>query len=495
MYDKRKDNWANQKWRKGNRGIAEFKDFIQYTLLPILGIKNQNIIVQKSSQNERIQQTRNYETGEYEISFSASNYSLRINSVPYILPSDTIIVGTHIIDAFLDISCFYVDTGSVHNHYPNETIYKKVLDAAVQNGICNWSAGRSCTSFYELIRTLETWAVKTYEGKKVSFGFVYDPDIESDFSTNGNGTWMSFLQSDYSATLSDGIHSVIELDKRCVFSRFLSLSNGGKEEGYSLNNNTPYRFSHVIQEYVFGSRVGIFLLNNGDIVLAKNQAVQFIKRNLRWLNISYDAFVGVSLAKLGFSSSESKLRSLFEAVYASVLDVSFSHAGGIISVVEKPDLLMGCWEQQSIDYDQTNAKKGKYSTQPVINPCDDLMSQLDDDDIKKRMKVLQPDLDKDEVSRRLLKRKVVCALIREQNFIVLDRKLRAELIAMDGACVMDFNGNIHSIGAIIQNDSGSSGGGRTSAAKKLSKYGLAVKVSTDGYIELFIKEKNIYSIK
>ena len=66
---------------------------------------------------------------------------------------------------------------------------------------------------------------------------------------------------------------------------------------------------------------------------------------------------------------------------------------------------------------------------------------------------------------------------------------------MDGATILDKEGNIISFGAIIQNDSGSYGGGRGAAARKLSKYGLAIKISTDGYIEVYIDDEIKYRMK
>lgn len=211
------------------------------------------------------------------------------------------------------------------------------------------------------------------------------------------------------------------------------------------------------------------------------------------LNISSDAFYGVILAKMS-NEPAPEFPVLLKAVYASVLDVSFSHSGGIIAVVEKKGLLTDYTTEETTGGDAGKTRK-KIKSQPIINPCDDLMFHYNDEMIKKHMKELQPGLEDDEIKKRFLKRYVVKALIKDQGFVDLDRKLRAELIAMDGACILDYNGNICSVGAIIQNDSGSSGGGRTSAAKKLSKYGFAVKVSTDGYIEVFVNEQNIYSVK
>ena len=43
------------------------------------------------------------------------------------------------------------------------------------------------------------------------------------------------------------------------------------------------------------------------------------------------------------------------------------------------------------------------------------------------------------------------------------------------------------VGAIIQSDSGSNGDGRGAATKKLSTNGFIIKISTDGYIELYCK--------
>lgn len=66
---------------------------------------------------------------------------------------------------------------------------------------------------------------------------------------------------------------------------------------------------------------------------------------------------------------------------------------------------------------------------------------------------------------------------------------------MDGATILDKNGDVISFGAIIQNDSGSYGGGRGAAARKLSNYGLAIKISTDGYIEVYINGHVKYRMK
>jgi hypothetical protein len=76
--------------------------------------------------------------------------------------------------------------------------------------------------------------------------------------------------------------------------------------------------------------------------------------------------------------------------------------------------------------------------------------------------------------------------VRDQLFQDLDRRVRLELLSMDGVVIMDHRGQLLAAGAIVQIDAGSSsGGGRSAAAQRLSKTGLGIKVSADGPITAF----------
>ena len=81
-----------------------------------------------------------------------------------------------------------------------------------------------------------------------------------------------------------------------------------------------------------------------------------------------------------------------------------------------------------------------------------------------------------------------CALVKivgDKKFHELDRKLRAELLGIDGATVIDYDGNILCIGAIVEIEAGSSGGGRLAAARTLAKYGVSIKISMDSTISCY----------
>lgn len=133
------------------------------------------------------------------------------------------------------------------------------------------------------------------------------------------------------------------------------------------------------------------------------------------------------------------------------------------------------------------SKAEKSDIIPILHPCDDFLSDYDiTDNLSEK---------NHEERKRIQKRTILMNLTNKNHFSVLDRKLRSELISLDGACILNCQGEIISCGAIIQNDSGSTGGGRGAAAKKLSRFGMAVKISTDGYIELYVDGENIYAIK
>lgn len=195
------------------------------------------------------------------------------------------------------------------------------------------------------------------------------------------------------------------------------------------------------------------------------------KKRRKWLNFNKEVFKSIIYAEL--RSNKESFLDLLNEIYLSALDVSFAHSGGIIACVKEEKI------SSLIDSEKNKS--------PILDPLDNLLPS----NIVKTPKTFNSKEDK----KRFLKRNFLLNIINGKNFLTIDRKLRSELISMDGATILDFNGNVISVGAIIQNDSGSYGGGRGAAAKKLSKYGFAIKISTDGYIEVYIEERIKYKIK
>lgn len=449
---------------------SEYKYFIQTYLLPLLGMPNENNIEEYHTEREG-EGVVHLENG-YLVFGNYYKNMFRI-LVHREVSEDNIKLAINIVLAFFTVSKFRIDAKSktsINNHYSSSIQKEAVYKMAVQKGICNWVVGKNSDSVERLMQIIEKWAVQTYEGRQVTFAFVINPDIEVS-GDDKYGTWFDFIEDDFSAVFTDCINTVIELDKNCNFSRYCSITEDNKVSAYELTCETSYRFSNVMQKFVTQNRIGIFLLNNGDIIISKAGAIRFVKRNLKWLNFSYEAFKN---AFWNYAEKEQLQDSLLKEIFASMLDVSFSHTGGIISVVSDIDKI--------VTEDQ------------ILSVSDYLLNGKKDEEIENELRE-NGETRENEIRKRILKRGVIKDFIGERDFMHLDRKLRCELISLDGACILNKQGKICSCGAIIKNDSGSSGGGRGAASKKLSAYGFSIKISTDGYIELYIDRELKYAIK
>lgn len=462
----------------------EYRHFITKHIFPLVGWVNKQIVEDVLELDEEIN-VGNVVQKDLEVHFFASRWRVFKVQVDEFekLTDDNIKLVNRVIQAFESFSENKRTGSGKQNRILNDLHRTSIYNKAVEKGICSWIVDHSQNVQIErLFNLLEKWSVKTYEGRNVTLGFVIDLNKKSKFTTQ-YGDWLSFLEDDAAAVLSDCIHSVIELDSNCNFVDFLSISNQNKFSADELSYRIPLRFTQIIRQYVKEkeNRIGIFLLSNGDIILAKDEATRFVKRNLQWLNFSYEAFRNA--LKPFAEQYQLADDSLLESVFASVLDVSFSHAGGIVSIVGNP------WpNHQCNDFESE-----------VLHRCDNLLSGESCSALERALMVCEKDEDAIEKNRdtrkRLLKRTVLQNLIKGKDFQQLDRKLRSELMSLDGACILNPKGEIISFGAIIRSDSGSTGGGRGAAAKKLSAYGMAVKISTDGYIELYINQSLKYSIK
>ena len=383
---------------------------------------------------------------------------------------------------------------------PNEQINKynsfseilKKYEYAVEKGISNWLADQNSEYLMHLLLCLDKWSSKTYEGKKVPFAFIID------FKSNkGDFNYIDFLDEEFSATFSDGITSVIELDQNLKFINYHSITRDNVFKTINLSTS-PYRFSQVIMSFTKG-KIGVFLLSSGDVVIVKDKKIELIKRDGKWINFNKDIFVSVVMA---VNTVDNTLvnSELLNAIFYTSLDVSFSHCGGLIAVVSDKNMLTNQDEYYAAINNDSFEKQNNNRENDIIKYTDDLQFKLMS--YSQLCKINNNVFDNHNTKKVFNKRNAIFSLLKDYisddgkiSFLKIDRKLRSELVSMDGATILDKNGNVISFGAIIKNNSGSSGGGRGAAAKKLSEYGMAIKISTDGYIEVYIKNELKYKMK
>jgi len=280
-----------------------------------------------------------------------------------------------------------------------------------------------------ILKSLSYWRNKTYEGKSISLGII--------ISTKNAYEELDIFNSlcnDYFAPITDGMNSFIRIDM-----------NGnliGYEQYNSFNNDSilPYRFSSI--DKLREEKI-IILTRLGDILLISDGKLRYAKKDKQWIQYNSEKIIKRLTATIEISDIKLK-----EAIYQTCIDISFAKTGCVIGVIES---------------------KKKFNIENLV-----------DDSITKQKIYI-------DKNNSLLK------LINKRKFQELERELRKEIASIDGCIALDNEGNVLCVGTIIRIDGGSLGGGRTAASIAISRYGIGIKVSTDGYIQLF-RKGNIESV-
>lgn len=245
-------------------------------------------------------------------------------------------------------------------------------------------------------------------------------------------TLSEYWNQDFAPVISNGFDTLVEVTKGCCVSSISHIDSS------VIPDFSPYRLNRVAH-WSAGGQIAIALNRNGELLVFKDQKLRFIRRDGKWSHYSHDA----NIRRL----SPPKDKKLRRAIYSSCLDVSSARSGGCLGVFDRKQMsLLGSMVSEN---DRVNLKKS----------------------FKAKL-----------ISRSFTK-----------PFQELDRRIRQELLGIDGALILDYQGNILAVGAIIQVDAGSvGGGGRLAAAKRLSEAGLGIKVSEDGSIVGFRKKEEVF---
>ncbi len=302
-------------------------------------------------------------------------------------------------------------------------------------------------TLYNILTQIEAWAVKTYEGQKKTFGIILCTD--SMLESGDTFDYIDFLKSDYSATINDGFYSAVELYANGSFKAHKTVNPIINEQLPSI----PYPFGGFA-ELCTQDKIGVLLTSSGDILIIQDQQLCYTKHNGRWLRGMANKVISKIQEELELDSQK-----YAETIYQSIVDVSYSRGGACIGIIKDNELPVRLNEM---------IRAG-------------LLSDVPEDKKLKALKIMISEVDSNQV--------------RQKSFFELDRALRRELLEFDGAMVLSKGGQIHVIGTIIKLDgSGSEGGGRTAAAMQLSEFGLAIKISQDGYVQIFKNREIVMKI-
>jgi hypothetical protein len=278
------------------------------------------------------------------------------------------------------------------------------------------------TTLLQSLDQMATWSSRLYEGHPITAAVGFVPNDNTQ-TVLLSDAW----KRDFSAVLTNG-HDTL-----------LTANHGGHILGHESltmpDNLPPYAPNRLapLAEWAQNGRIVVILNRTGEILVLRDKKLIFARRSGSWHFLTPEAVV----TQMG-RPSDITVRM---AVLATALDVSFARSGGCIGVV---------------------GSNHRHHWKNVVVHADDYLTPATS-----------------------AKAQVLRRAINNARFQNLDRRLRQELVAIDGATVIDHHGEILAVGAILQIPGGSEGGGRLAAARALSALGVGMKISQDGGIRCY----------
>lgn len=346
---------------------------------------------------------------------------------------------------------------------------------AIEKSICETLAedAGATTTLLGIIAEIEKWASRTYEGRKVSFGIIINQmqDLSTELSKIN---YVDIMSQDFFALLSDGIHSYVEFGKNGNLLGYVQLS-----KIKMATTVAPYDFE-LVARYCNDKKIGLVLTHEGDILVFKNRQLMFAKRRGVWNVYSHEEVIQL----LSGRRENYSLKEIRRSIYLTALDSSFVYNGGCLVYLDKgqaENALMHINEHDILNekyYEMKKSLEIQYASKLYnlqnLAAVEALYSQP-----------YETFLMNEKCNKAMAIRKIIS----NRPFHQLHRRLRQELVSMDGATIVDFDGTIIAVGAILKIEAGSVGGGRLAAAMTLAKYGISIKISQDGTMQGFYNDR------
>lgn len=341
------------------------------------------------------------------------------------------------------------------------------FDFLIEEGFVNWLALRkdeTAETLMVVLKGLKHWAVQTFEGEKKSF--VIGVNLEN--SEDKGFNIRDIIEDNFFATITEAYNSAVVVNRKGVIIDYVSDTNTSEHQN-KTDYVLPVKSESIVRKLNnLGSEIIFSLEESGSLLVYKvdykntekeekekrvnpQMKIVLALRGGKWLN--YDP-INFKNAIHG-SVDDQNISNLF----SGILDVSLEHSGGSIAILDE-------------DKDEKVLKN-------ILSDVDNLSHSY-----------RFPDVMKSKDQKRLLIENLLLENNEPVNFYNMDRYKRLELLNMDGATIIDKEGNIIAMAAIIKNVKPSDdGGSRTASVKELSNYGVGIKISTDGGITVYKNEK------
>ncbi len=323
-----------------------------------------------------------------------------------------------------------------------------------------------------IINGLGKWSTRTYEGQAVTLGILVNLGVVAD--SPNPVSYNEILNNDFFALFTDAKNSFVEFDRNGTLLGYVTLKNPKQVATIS-----PYSYEKVAR-ICNDKRIGICLTGQGDILIFYARQLIFAKRNGNWCVYSHEEII--RLLQNNVSSAAKQIR---RSIYNTALDCSFAYRGACLAYIDKDKTMEALSHIDAADIiceEYFDMKKEK-----ELEEAGKLYNLGNAKDIIDRFSLSYEEfLDKYKYSKTMAVRRIVAG----KKIFELDRKLVEEMTSIDGATIVDHQGTIIAVGAIVKIEAGSQGGGgRLAAAKTMAKYGVSIKVSQDGIMQGFTVDK------
>jgi len=305
--------------------------------------------------------------------------------------------------------------------------FEELIGAAIRRAVASLAAPKSTNLANNVLRDLEQWSEETYEGRPIS-ALV---GITTGLVGKKGVSLRMMLRQPFGKVAASSMEVAATMSADGRFTGYEHLEQP-KEIGDIM---APQRFA-AFARWANKGKVALALSRNGEILVFFQGGLGFARRRGRWRHFNHGALIKRLRQNKAFPTP------LCAAVYQSCLDVSFAKVGGGIALIHA---------------DKTQEFDGA-----------DRVSE------------------NDRVSGNSKKAQFLRDAINDRRFQDLPRPLRQTLLAMDGTTVLQRDGSVVAVGAIVRVEAGSkTGGGRKAAAMVMGEYGMGIKVSSDGEIAGF----------
>jgi hypothetical protein len=350
-----------------------------------------------------------------------------------------------------------------------ETVYEDTIINYIKNSF------KISNKKYDVIGAIldrfSKLSISTYENSN----FVQTLIIRKGNQVSDLPSYFEVINEKYLGPITSNMNAAIVLNEEGMLLEYKVVDDCSGLENIFIG---PQQLRQFIQ-YSNSNKddVVINLSSMGDIGIVFDGSLKFLKYNKKWLFLDYQYFF--SLMQNRFTIADSDIRYLF----GSLLDSFFSRKGSCISIHSNEKFNEMLWE------------KDKKKELVVLEVWNDLNASNDTITLFHRENRSK----KNEIKSKAHKISIIKMMTVDDKMLIKhDRVSFLELLSLDGATILindKSNLKVRAAGAIVKPNASATSGGREAAARTLSKYGLAFKVSADGGIELFDCQKLIYVLK